>query len=97
MNKIISSFLIAAAVSVAALPSVTMARQNPAVQPLFFEQLETATPAAQPAPISTSGAVTEVSWAGLAWELQNLKSSPVPLVIEFSSASQSDCVNWNPT
>lgn len=79
------------------IPATTFAAHNPAVQPLFFEQLSASAPTDQPAPIATVDGVTEVSWEGLAWEVQNVTTSHVPLVIEFYSDDSSDCQRMNPT
>jgi len=94
MNLILRNFLFCAILLV---PTLSFARQNAAVQPLFFEQLHNALPANQPLPISTNGAVSEVTWQGLAWAVENVKTTHVPVVIEFYSADASDCTKFNPT
>jgi len=78
------------------LPVASFAGRNPAVQPLFFEQLQAALPSSQPEPITTSGAVSDVTWQGLAWEVDNVKTSHVPIVIEFYSDDSGDCQRFNP-
>ena len=68
------------------------ARVNQAVQPLFFEHLQSALTSGQSPPSIHAGAVNEVSLADLAWAVDNLKSDPVPLVIEFYSSNTADCL-----
>lgn len=79
------------------LPTLALAGHNPAVQPIFFEELAQALPSSQPQPLATNGDVTDVSWAGLAWAVENVKHTHVPMIIEFYSANPSDCVKLNPT
>jgi hypothetical protein len=67
------------------------ANHNPAVQPIFFEQLQNVLPADEPAALAQDGAVTEVTLSGLAWAIDNVKNDHVPLVIEFYSSDQSMC------
>jgi thioredoxin-like negative regulator of GroEL len=79
------------------LPAVSLAGHNPAVQPIFFEELAQALPASQPQPISVdSSALFDVTWAGLAWAVDNVKRTHVPLIIEFYSADANDCIRFNP-
>ncbi len=90
MNSSFSKLILLIVLAIA--PALSFAR-NQAVQPIFFEQLEQAQSSA-PAN-STSGVVTEVTWSELAWEVQNVKTSGIPLVIEFYSANPQDCANTN--
>jgi thioredoxin-like negative regulator of GroEL len=80
------------------LPAVGLAGHNPAVQPIFFDELAQALPASQPQPIAVgNGALVDVTWAGLAWAVDNVKRTHVPLIIEFYSPDASDCIKLNPT
>lgn len=73
------------------------ARNNPAVQPIFFETLESALAntgtgsGSAPAPLSQDGSVSEVTLPGLAWAVANFKNDHIPLVIEFYSSNQNVC------
>ena len=75
-----------------ALTAPVEARVNPAVQPIFFEHLQSVLPSSEPAAVSYDGKVTEVTLEGLAWAVANFKNDRIPLVIEFYSSNQSDCV-----
>jgi hypothetical protein len=70
---------------------------NPSVRESFFEDLHAAAPASKPAPVAVDGAVTEVTWEGLAWEVQNAGRTNVPLVIEFYSMDAAQCGAYNVT
>jgi hypothetical protein len=72
-------------------PIAASAYVNPAVQPIFFEHLKSALPSSEPFPAPQPGAVTEVTLAGLAWAVDNLRNDPVPLFVEFYSGNQNDC------
>ncbi|HEY9774699.1 MAG TPA: hypothetical protein V6C81_13140 [Planktothrix sp.] len=77
------------------IPAVCLARWNPAVQNIFFEELEKALPSQQPPPLaSAGGTISVVSYPGLAWAVDNVKNSHRPLIISFNSVS-SDCIRWN--
>jgi hypothetical protein len=88
MKRILLSLSLTALLS-ASLPA--LARNNPAVQPIFFEHLQAALSTSEPAPTIQSGTVTEVTLSSLAWAVDNVKNDPVPLVIEFYSSNQNDC------
>ena len=92
--KSLTKILLLSAVFI--LPAAAFAGRNPAVQNIFFEQLQSSLPSSQPPAITTAGGVTEVTWAGLAWEVDNVKTSHVPVVIEFYSDDVGDCQRFNP-
>jgi hypothetical protein len=92
MKSLIRSLVFSLALTASlAVTSTATARQNPAVQPIFFEHLQAELPTSEPAPIGQQGDVTEVTLAGLAWAVDNVKNDPVPLVIEFYSSDASAC------
>jgi len=93
MKSYLRNFLVCAALIV---PAICFARWNPAVQNSFFQDLEQALPAQQPPPLAIAGGVlSDVNWAGLAWAVNNVKTTHRPLIISFYSADPNTCVKWN--
>jgi hypothetical protein len=89
MKRILHSVVLSAALVIA--PTASFAGRNPAVQPIFFQQLESVAPASQPAPVAQVGSIVEVTYAGLAWEVNNVKNTHIPLVVELVSGDPAAC------
>jgi thioredoxin-like negative regulator of GroEL len=70
------------------------AHVNPTVRESFFEELQLAAPANKPAAVDVDGSVTEVTWQGLAWEVENTAKTKVPLVVQFYSSDPLYCLPW---
>ncbi|HEY9793417.1 MAG TPA: hypothetical protein V6D22_23655 [Candidatus Obscuribacterales bacterium] len=95
MIRIVFSALVLIA-AIFGLSNTALARNNPSVQPWFFEQIEQHAPAAEP-PASNTGDVIEASAERLAWELEQARSTRTPLVIEFYSSDPVQCAQYNVT
>jgi len=90
MKNLLLSFALIGSLATFAQP--LLARQNPAVQPIFFENLQASLPAAgSQRPDLPAGDVSDLTLSQLALVVADLQNDPVPLIVEFYSSDPAAC------